>query len=267
MEIREVRVKDIQVVENIRQAPLKEDLTDLMESIKANGLLQPIGVKEARDGYLLIWGFRRLTAFKKLGYNDIPAVIFKRQDEDLSEEDFLIINAVENLHQKNINLTELGRICKYFRKKNMSTSEIASKLSIPKSRVKIALDSFGCIPDKYRDKVSVIPSGKRTKGVIGSITSSAVIRLRNVTKEQREDVFDWVRAEEKTALEVQILGSLIREGMALKEAMNQVDKYKLVEFRFAVNKQIYEDNSLNDKGAMKKLVKTLVNKEYKNLIF
>jgi len=48
---------------------------DLAKSIKANGLLQPIMVKPAGDGYELVFGLHRLEACRRLGWRTIPALV------------------------------------------------------------------------------------------------------------------------------------------------------------------------------------------------
>ena len=50
-------------------------LTELTESIRASGVLQPIVVRRIGDGYELIAGERRWRAAKEAGLERIPAVV------------------------------------------------------------------------------------------------------------------------------------------------------------------------------------------------
>ena len=79
MKIQEIPIKEIKILDNIRQIIKEQEMPYLMQSIKENGLLQPIGVKADKVGYTLIWGFRRLMAYKKLAQKmdciDVPHLI------------------------------------------------------------------------------------------------------------------------------------------------------------------------------------------------
>jgi ParB family chromosome partitioning protein len=75
---------------------------ELIESIKANGLLQPIIVRPIDNlRYELVFGLHRLEAVKRLGLKFIPAVIVS-----VSEEEAFLMNVVENL-QRNIKINPI----------------------------------------------------------------------------------------------------------------------------------------------------------------
>jgi len=75
---------------------------ELMESIKANGLLQPIVVRPVSNlRYELVFGLHRLEALKRLGLKFIPAIIVS-----VSEEEAFLMNVVENL-QRNIKINPI----------------------------------------------------------------------------------------------------------------------------------------------------------------
>ena len=63
--------------------------------------------------------------------------------KSIKEEEFLVHNAVENLHRKDINLFELGRTCDALAKMDLTISEIAARLTIPRTRVKNAINCKG----------------------------------------------------------------------------------------------------------------------------
>ncbi len=80
------------------------DLADLQASLKASGLLQPITVRRAGDGFELISGERRLRAATRLGWPDIPAVVREVDDRTL-----LTLALVENLQRADLNAVEEAR--------------------------------------------------------------------------------------------------------------------------------------------------------------
>ena len=85
-----------------RQNFKKESLDSLVDSIKAQGVIQPILVREA-DGqkYELIAGERRVRAVKKLGYKTIPAVVKKITDKDAALQAL-----IENIQREDLNPIE-----------------------------------------------------------------------------------------------------------------------------------------------------------------
>lgn len=82
-----------------------EELAELQESLKANGLLQPITVRRrpGKDGFELIAGERRLRAAIKLGWKEIPAII-----KDIDDKTILTLALVENLQRTDLNPIEEG---------------------------------------------------------------------------------------------------------------------------------------------------------------
>lgn len=250
MIVKDIFIKDIKKGENIRQIIHDESISSLMQTIKDNGLLQPIGVKEEDKEYKIIWGNRRLEACTKLGWKTIPAVIFSDKEEEMSEEQFFIINAVENLQQKPNSLFELGRICKIL-KKTMSPKEIAVRLAIPKSRVENALIEIQRIPVKWQRRIKLM-DGTAKKGDIPMITATKVARLRGLTAKDKEDLFQHISKNEESTANVDLIGSMIKSGKPLKSAIKSTNKYKAIDVKLFVNRKKFEkalkeyDNSMID---------------------
>jgi ParB family chromosome partitioning protein len=76
-------------------------LDELTESIRVSGVIQPIVVRRAGDGYELIAGERRWRAAKQAGLERIPAVV-----RDATNEQSLEIALVENLLREDLNPIE-----------------------------------------------------------------------------------------------------------------------------------------------------------------
>lgn len=77
-----INVERIKDTKNIRDV---KDIDELVASISAHGLINPITVTEEKDGYRLIAGFRRFAAMKQLGAKEIPCVI-RNSDKDTLDE-------------------------------------------------------------------------------------------------------------------------------------------------------------------------------------
>ncbi|MEK6526432.1 MAG: ParB/RepB/Spo0J family partition protein [Nitrospirota bacterium] len=97
-----------QIIPN-RYQPRREfaesELAQLAESVKQNGLLQPILVRRKGDGFFeVIAGERRLRAVKLAGLHSIPSIIRNSSDEQTME-----LALVENLQRKDLNPMEAAR--------------------------------------------------------------------------------------------------------------------------------------------------------------
>lgn len=80
------------------------DLDELAQSIRENGLLQPLIVRPApgsTDRYELVVGERRLRAISRLGWVDVPVIV-----RDATDETLLVLALVENLQREALNPIE-----------------------------------------------------------------------------------------------------------------------------------------------------------------
>jgi len=80
------------------------ELRELAESIKAQGVIQPVSVRKLGfDKYQLIAGERRLRASQMAGLEQIPAFIRVANDEQMLE-----LALIENIHRKDLNAIEVA---------------------------------------------------------------------------------------------------------------------------------------------------------------
>ncbi len=86
-----------------RKAFNEESLLELSESIKNDGLLQPIVVNEDIDGYILIAGERRVRASKLAKLKTIRAIVLNADDQKMRQ--FALI---ENIQRDELNAVELA---------------------------------------------------------------------------------------------------------------------------------------------------------------
>ncbi len=111
----------------------KEALEELASSIKENGLLQPILVREYGEGrYQIIAGERRFRACKLAGMAEIPAIILDKSDKAVAE-----IALIENIQREDLNPIEEAMAYKSLRTEYDMTQEELSE-RIGKSRSAIA---------------------------------------------------------------------------------------------------------------------------------
>ncbi len=93
-----------QIVPNPYQPRLEfneEALFDLAQSIRENGLIQPISVREANNHYEIVAGERRFRAMQLLGMTDIPAYVMNADEMQMAE-----LALVENVQRENLSAIE-----------------------------------------------------------------------------------------------------------------------------------------------------------------
>ena len=76
-------------------------LSDLANSIKMHGVLQPIVIRQSNTGYILVAGERRYRASVLAGLDSIPAII-----RDMTDEEAEDAQLAENIHRKNLTQIE-----------------------------------------------------------------------------------------------------------------------------------------------------------------
>ncbi len=136
------------LVSRIKENPLqpREDfdegkLKELADSIKQNGLIQPITVKKDGDNYILISGERRLRAVKLVGLEKVPAYIYERPADAADSvggmnENLLELALIENIQRENLNPMELSdSYKKLLDEYNLTQEQVAEKVSKQRSTV------------------------------------------------------------------------------------------------------------------------------------
>lgn len=79
----------------------EEALTELAESIRNHGILQPLSVRRTGNGYELIAGERRLRAAQMAGLTEIPCIIMT-----MDEQESGMAAMIENLQRQNLDFIE-----------------------------------------------------------------------------------------------------------------------------------------------------------------
>lgn len=97
-------------VEQIQPNPLQprtifsqQALDELSQSIRANGIIQPLIVRRLDDGIQLVAGERRLRAAKLAGLLEVPVVFTQISDERLLE-----VTLIENIQREDLNPLEVA---------------------------------------------------------------------------------------------------------------------------------------------------------------
>ncbi len=112
-----------------------EKLLELAESIKAQGVLQPLLVRPigspAEQKYEIIAGERRFRASRLAGLREVPVVI-----KDLTDEQAMLAALIENLQREDLNpMEEAQGLLELSQKFNLKQEDIAAKIGKSRSMV------------------------------------------------------------------------------------------------------------------------------------
>ena len=159
----------------------EDDLSELAESIREFGVLQPVVVRESgRNRYELIMGERRLRASKLADRATIPAIIRGTDDTALLRDALL-----ENLHRANLNPIEeahaYGQLLEDF---GCTKEELSQRIHRSRPQVSNTLRLLN-LPPRVQNKVAA--------GVISAGHARALLALD--TAEQQEHLAERIVAE------------------------------------------------------------------------
>jgi len=130
--VQEIEVSQISANPHQPRVNFVEDkLQELADSIKSQGIIQPVIVTKAADGYELIAGERRLQAAKLAGLSKVPAIVRKASEQDKFE-----LAVVENVQRHDLDIIEEARSYKKMADEfGLSQEEIAKKIGKSRSSV------------------------------------------------------------------------------------------------------------------------------------
>lgn len=137
--LRDIDIEKIQ--ENPHQPRLEinsSELEELANSIKENGLIQPISVnKIANDNYEVVAGHRRLAACKLLKYKTIKAIVLSEMTKNDFGYDLKMASLalVENLQRKDLNVIETAISISNLLNLGIYKSQVDLAKSIGKQRI------------------------------------------------------------------------------------------------------------------------------------
>ena len=124
-ELKLIRISDIQKNPyQPRKEFSKEKIEELAQSIKENGLIQPIIVRQSPViGYEILAGERRYRASIAAGLSEIPVII-----KNLSDQDMMIHSIIENLQREDLNPIEEAKAYQSLIDKGYTHADIAEKM-------------------------------------------------------------------------------------------------------------------------------------------
>jgi ParB family transcriptional regulator, chromosome partitioning protein len=143
-------------VDQILPSPLQprrqfdeESITELADSIREHGVVQPLVVRETADGYELVAGERRLRAARVAGLEAVPVLV-----RDADDCEALQVALVENLQREDINAVDSARAyARLISDFGMTQTDIARAVGKSRTAVANTLRLLN-LPFPVRDAVS-----------------------------------------------------------------------------------------------------------------
>lgn len=159
---------DIKLIEMNPDQPRKvfneEQIKGLAESIKENGLINPITLREKDGKFQIISGERRFRAFKFLERNKVPALVLK----NIADSKMLELTLVENIQREDLNAIEIAKSYKkLIYDLNIKQEELANRVGKSRSAVSNSMR----ILDLSENIQNMILQGKLTEGHARAILS------------------------------------------------------------------------------------------------
>ena len=157
------------------------DVQELAESIKEQGILQPLTVVRISTGYNVVAGNRRLEAAKAAGLDTCPCIVSEMDDKTQAA-----VILVENMQRKNLNLYEESRGIQLCLDLGMDEKELAKKTGLSKETI------------RHRKKMSELDQEQlKEKCEDGQITLQMLINLEKVKdKEKRNEILNYAGSNE-----------------------------------------------------------------------
>ena len=129
-----------------RESFSTEELKLLSESIRRNGIIQPLTVRRNGDTFELIAGERRLRAAKNANLKSVPCIIM-----EVDEQSSAVISLLENIQRSQLNFLEEAKAIRTLSAfYGMRQEEIASSLGMSQSNVSNLLRILRLEPEALR---------------------------------------------------------------------------------------------------------------------
>ena len=178
-----------------------EKLHELAQSIKENGVIQPIIVRQSPViGYEILAGERRYRASLLAGLTSIPAVV-----KQLSNQEMMVQSIIENLQRENLNPIEEARAYESLVEKGFTHAEIADKMGKSRPYISNSIRLLS-LPEQI---LSEVENGKLSQAHARSLVG--------LNKEQQDYFFQRIIYED---ISVRKLEALLTEKKQKKLQKN-----------------------------------------------
>ena len=206
----------------------EKKIEELAQSIKKNGLIQPIAVRPGKNNaYEIIAGERRWLAAQKAGLHDVPVIVLKLNDTQSLE-----LAIIENIQREDLNSIEeakgYDRLMKEFKYDHVKLTDFMGKsrshisntlrlLTLPIEVIKL-VDEGKLTAGQVRPLIGRFNAIQIAQSIIKENLSARSIE--NLVRREKEKEEDKSKSPKKTDVNILLAERLIEESTGLKTKIN-----------------------------------------------
>jgi len=206
----------------------EKKIEELAQSIKKNGLIQPIAVRPGKNNvYEIIAGERRWLAAQKAGLHDVPVIVLKLNDTQSLE-----LAIIENIQREDLNSIEeakgYDRLMKEFKYDHVKLTDFMGKsrshisntlrlLTLPTEVIKL-VDEGKLTAGQVRPLIGRFNAVQIAQSIIKENLSARSIE--NLVRREKEKEEDKSKSPKKTDVNILLAERLIEESTGLKTKIN-----------------------------------------------
>jgi ParB family chromosome partitioning protein len=197
-------------------------LSELADSIRTNGVLQPVIVKKIANGYLLVAGERRVKASKIAGFSTVPAIVRDYNNQYLAE-----LALLENIQREDLTIVEEAEAYQNaISSLNLTHLELAQKIGKSRSYVSNALGIL-TLPEEVLTEIN--------QGNISMGHARSLSKLKDVTRIKK--IASMIIQEKMTVRDIESLVKKEKKKNEIKRKTISQDLHnELIGFRDSMNK-------------------------------
>lgn len=181
------------------------ELCLLRDSIKQNGLLQPVSVRKAQNGYVLIAGERRVRAAIMAGLTAIPAIIY-----DIDEREAAVYTLIENLQREDLSpFDEAEGIRRLISVYGITQCDAAERLGLAESTLSNKL------------RILKLSDEQRRRITAAGLTERHARALLRVDEQYRDAMLDNIIANALTVKESERLSEEYTDKPEIKKPLRR----------------------------------------------
>ena len=154
----------------------EDALLELSQSIKENGLIQPITVRKYEDGYEIIAGERRYRACVLAGFGEVSCYVMSPSEEQAAQ-----MALVENVQRENLSAIEEAKsYVQIMRQAGLTQEEVAKKIGKSQSAIANKIRLLN-LPEEIQEGV-----------ISGKITERHARALLTVSPERVKEIYEHI---------------------------------------------------------------------------
>ncbi len=186
----------------------EEKLGELAKSIEVHGVIQPILVREIKDGFEIVAGERRFRAARKAGLKELPCIV-----REFSEEQNMLIALIENMQREDLNpIEEAEGLAKMIENFGLTQEEVSRSVGKSRPYISNALRLLK-LPEKIK---GFVVEGKLSGGHARTLAGLGAIEKQLLVAEKCI----------KNNLSVRELETLVRDDGEAKNKKRAVKRAK-----------------------------------------